>query len=81
MDFESIELRKPKPKVLHSKEIFPVPDDDEFVELHNSQCDTAGQMEPGEIFANAQTGVNVYSVKSCGMCRNDRAKTGGVGTT
>jgi chromodomain-helicase-DNA-binding protein 4 len=40
-DFEeTVEVRRPKPKVLHSKEIFPVLQDDEFAELHNPQCDT-----------------------------------------
>jgi hypothetical protein len=40
-DFEeTVEVRRPKTKVLHSKEIFPVLRDDEFAELHNPQCDT-----------------------------------------
>jgi hypothetical protein len=40
-DFEeTVEVQRPKTKVLHSKEIFPVLRDDEFAELHNPQCDT-----------------------------------------
>ncbi|KAA8905988.1 chromodomain-helicase-DNA-binding protein 4 [Sphaerosporella brunnea] len=41
-EFESTEVKKPvKPRILHSKEIFPVLDaGDEFVALHNKRCDT-----------------------------------------